>query len=321
MFSLARPIAALLLAALPALAPAQGFPKGPVKLVVPFPAGGGSDVVARAVAPRMAEALGQPVIIENRAGASGNIGTELVARSPADGQTLLMASAATAIQTTLAKNLSWNLARDFAPVSLLVINQSVLVAHPSVPVNSVKELVAYARANPGKLSFASYGNGTSAHLAGELFKLLAGVDLLHVPYKGAAPAANDLLGGQVNLMFADISAVLPNVKAGKLKALGIGSASRFDGLPAVPTIAEAGLPGYEAGGWLGLVVPAATPREAIAALNSAASKSLASPKVKERLVALATVPVGNTPAYFGDFIREEVAKWARVIRAAHVSAD
>ncbi len=321
MFSLARPIAALLLAALPALALAQGFPKGPVKLVVPFPAGGGSDVVARAVAPRMAEALGQPVIIENRAGASGNIGTELVARSPADGQTLLMASAATAIQTTLAKNLSWNLARDFAPVSLLVINQSVLVAHPSVPVNSVKELVAYARANPGKLSFASYGNGTSAHLAGELFKLLAGVDLLHVPYKGAAPAANDLLGGQVNLMFADISAVLPNVKAGKLKALGIGSASRFDGLPAVPTIAEAGLPGYEAGGWLGLVVPAATPREAIAALNSAASKSLASPEVKERLVALATVPVGNTPAYFGDFIQEEVAKWARVIRAAHVSAD
>ena len=321
MFSLARPIAALLLAALPALAPAQGFPKGPVKLVVPFPAGGGSDVVARAVAPRMAEELGQPVIIENRAGASGNIGTELVARSPADGQTLLMASAATAIQTTLAKNLSWNLARDFAPVSLLVINQSVLVAHPSVPANSVKELVAYAKANPGKLSFASYGNGTSAHLAGELFKLLAGVDLLHVPYKGAAPAANDLLGGQVNLLFSDIAAVLPNVKAGRLKALGIGSSSRFDGLPAVPTIAEAGLPGYEAGGWLGLVVPAATPREAVAALNAAASKSLASPEVKERLVALATIPVGNTPAYFGDFIREEVAKWARVIRAAHVTAD
>jgi len=321
MFFLARPIAALLLAALPALALAQGFPKGPVKLVVPFPAGGGSDVVARAVAPRMAEALGQPVIIENRAGASGNIGTELVARSPADGQTLLMASAATAIQTTLAKNLSWNFARDFAPVSLLVINQSVLVAHPSVPVNSVKELIAYAKANPGKLSFASYGNGTSAHLAGELFKLLAGVDLLHVPYKGAAPAANDLLGGQVNLMFADISAVLPNVKAGKLKALGIGSASRFDGLPTVPTIAEAGLPGYEAGGWLGLVVPAATPREAIAALNAAASKSLASPEVKKHLVALAAIPVGNAPAYFGDFMLEEVAKWARVIRAAHVSAD
>ena len=321
MVCLARPIATLLLAALPALACAQGFPKGPVKLVVPFPAGGRSDVVARAVAPRMAEALGQPVIIENRAGASGNIGTELVARSPADGQTLLMASAATAIQTTLARNLSWNFARDFAPVSLLVINQSVLVAHPSVPANSVKELIAYAKANPGKLSFASYGNGTSAHLAGELFKLLAGVDLLHVPYKGAAPAANDLLGGQVNLMFADISAVLPNVKAGRLKALGIGSSGRFDGMPTVPTIAEAGLPGYEAGGWLGLVVPAATPREAVAALNAAASKSLASPEVQERLVGLATIPVGNTPAYFGDFIREEVAKWARVIRAARVTAD
>lgn len=321
MVCLARPIAALLLAALPVLAWAQGFPKGPVKLVVPFPAGGGSDVVARAVAPRMAEALGQPVIIENRAGASGNIGTELVARSPADGQTLLMASAATAIQTTLARNLSWNFARDFAPVSLLVINQSVLVAHPSVPANSVKELIAYAKANPGKLSFASYGNGTSAHLAGELFKLLAGVELLHVPYKGAAPAANDLLGGQVNLLFSDVAAVLPNVKAGKLKALGIGSSGRFDGLPEVPTIAQAGLPGYEAGGWLGLVVPAATPREAVAALNAAASKSLASPEVKERLVALATIPVGNTPAYFGEFIREEVAKWARVIRAANVSAD
>jgi tripartite-type tricarboxylate transporter receptor subunit TctC len=321
MFSLARPITALLLLALPALVSAQGFPKGPVKLIVPFPPGGGSDVVARAIAPKMAEALGQPVIIENRAGASGNIGTELVAKAPADGQTLLMASAATAIQTTLAKNLAWDLARDFAPVSLLVINQSVLVAHPSVRATSVKELLAFAKANPGKLSFASYGNGTSAHLAGELFKLLGGVDLLHVPYKGAAPATSDVLGGQVDLLFADVAAVLPHIKAGRLKALGIGSSKRFEGLPEVPTIAEAGLAGYEGGGWLGLVVPAATPREAIAALNAAVSKSLASPEVKERLVALATIPVGNTPAYFGDFMHGEVVKWARVIRAAHVTGD
>jgi len=321
MFSLARPITALLLLALPALVSAQGFPKGPVKLIVPFPPGGGSDVVARAIAPKMAEVLGQPVIIENRAGASGNIGTELVAKAPADGQTLLMASAATAIQTTLAKNLAWDFARDFAPVSLLVINQSVLVAHPSVRAASVKELLAFAKVNPGKLSFASYGNGTSAHLAGELFKLLGGVDLLHVPYKGAAPATSDVLGGQVDLLFADVAAVLPHLKAGRLKALGIGSSKRFEGLPEVPTIAEAGLAGYEGGGWLGLVVPAATPREAIAALNAAVSKSLASPEVRERLVALATIPVGNTPAYFGDFLHGEVAKWARVIRAAHVTGD
>ena len=321
MFSLARPITALLLLALPALVSAQGFPKGPVKLIVPFPPGGGSDVVARAIAPKMAEVLGQPVIIENRAGASGNIGTELVAKAPADGQTLLMASAATAIQTTLAKNLAWDLARDFAPVSLLVINQSVLVAHPSVRAASVKELLAFAKVNPGKLSFASYGNGTSAHLAGELFKLLGGVDLLHVPYKGAAPATSDVLGGQVDLLFADVAAVLPHLKAGRLKALGIGSSKRFEGLPEVPTIAEAGLAGYEGGGWLGLVVPAATPREAIAALNAAVSKSLASPEVRERLVALATIPVGNTPAYFGDFLHGEVAKWARVIRVAHVTGD
>ncbi len=300
---------------------AQGFPAKPVHIVVPFPPGGGTDVVARAVAPTMSEALGQPVIVENRAGAGGNIGTDAVAKAAPDGYTLLVASAATAINNTLAKNISWQVTRDFAPVALLVINQSLLVAHPSVPASSVKELVALAKAKPGQVSYGSYGNGSSAHLIGELFKMMAGVDLLHVPYKGAAPAVNDLLGGQVNLVFADVAAVLPHVKSGKLKPLGIGSSRRFDGLPDVPTISEAGVAGFEAGGFLGLVAPAGTPPAAVSALNGAVLKSLHSPKVRESLVALATVPMGGTPEDFGRHLRAEVEKWARVIRAGNVKVD
>ena len=300
---------------------AQGFPNKPVHIVVPFPPGGGTDVVARAVAPRMQELLGQAIVIENRAGAGGNIGTEFVAKSQADGYTLLVASAATAINTTLAKNLSWDLAKDFSPVVLLVLNQSLLAAHPSVPVSNVRELIALAKAKPGQVSYASYGNGSSAHLIGELFKMTAGVDLLHIPYKGAAPAVNDLLGGQVNVIFADVAAILSHVKAGRVKALGIGSARRFDGLPGVPTIAESGVPGFEAGGFLGLVAPAGTPLEAVNALNAAAVKSLATPEVNARLNALASPPVGEAPEYFGRHIRAEVDKWARVIRAGNIRPD
>ena len=304
-----------------ATALAQGFPTRSIRVVVPFPPGGGTDVVARAVAPAMSEILGQPIIVENRAGAGGNIGTEAVARSAPDGYTLLVASAATAINNTLAKNLSWEVSKDFAPIVLLVINQSLLVAHPSVPASNVKELVALAKSKPGQVSYGSYGNGSSAHLVGELFKMMAGVDLLHVPYKGAAPAVNDLLGGQVNLVFADVAAVLPHVKSGRLKPLGIGSTRRFDGLPDVPTISEAGVPGFEGGGFLGLVAPAGTPSAVIAALNAAAVKSLAVPQVRERLVALATVPMGGSPEQFGQHLRTEVDKWARVIRAGNIKAD
>ena len=300
---------------------AQGFPGRPVRIIVPFPPGGGTDVVARTVAPRMQEILGQAMVIENRAGAGGNIGTEFVAKSPADGYTLLVASAATAINNTLAKNLSWELTKDFAPVVLLVLNQSLLAAHPSVPVSNVRELIALAKAKPGQVTFASYGNGSSAHLIGELFKMMAGVDLLHIPYKGAAPAVNDLLGGQVNILFADVAAILPHAKSGKVKALGIGSARRFAGLPEVPTIAEAGVPGFEGGGFLGLVAPAGTPREAILALNSAAVKSLAMPEVNERLSSLASPPVGESPEYFAKHLRTEIDKWARVIRAGNIKPD
>lgn len=300
---------------------AQDFPIRPIRVVVPFPPGGGTDVVARTMAPKMSELLGQPVIIDNRAGAGGNTGTEAVAKSAPDGHTLLVASAATAINTTLGKNLSWDLSKDFAPVVLLVINQSLLVAHPSVPVSNLKDLLALAKAKPGYVTYASYGNGSSAHLVAELFKMMAGVDLLHIPYKGAAPAVNDLLGGQVNVMFSDVAAVLPHVKAGKVKALGIGSLRRFDGLPDVPTISEAGVPDFEGGGFLGLVAPTGTPRAAVAALNTAAVKSLAVPEVRERLVALATFPIGETPEYFGRHLRSEIDKWARVIRAGNIRAD
>jgi tripartite-type tricarboxylate transporter receptor subunit TctC len=299
----------------------QAFPSKPVRVIVPFPPGGGTDIVARTVTPKMAELLGQPFVVENRAGAGGNIGTEAVAKSPADGHTLLMASASTAINTTLVPNLSWDFARDFAPVVLLVVNNHLLAAHPSVPASNVRELLALAKAKPGQVTYASYGPGSSAHLTAELFKLMAGVDLLHVPYKGAAPAVNDLLGGQVNIVFADVAALLSHIKSGKLKALGIGSAKRFEGLPDVPTIAESGVPGFEAGGFLGLAAPAGTPPAVIAALNAAALKSLAQAEVRERLLALASPPVGGSPGEFGEHMKREIEKWARVIRAAKIKTE
>src|SRR6476469_7316217 len=213
-------------AALPAflhVALAQAYPTRPVRIIVGFPAGGSTDILARLTGQWLSDRLGQQFIVENRAGAGGNIGTEVVAKSPPDGYTLLVASASTAINTTLMPNLSWDVARDFAPVVLMVVNNHLLAAHPSVPANNVKELLALAKAKPGSITYASYGPGSSAHLTAELFKLMAHIDLLHVPYKGAAPAVNDLLGGQVNIMFADVAALLPHIKSGKLKALGIGS--------------------------------------------------------------------------------------------------
>lgn len=300
---------------------AQTWPAKPVRVVVPFPPGGGTDIVARMVTPKMAQILGQPFVIENRAGAGGNIGTELVAKSPADGYTLLVASASTAINTTLVPNLSWAFPRDFVPVVLMVVNNHLLAAHPSVPANNVRELLALARAKPGQVTYASYGNGSSAHLTAELFKLMAGVELLHVPYKGAAPAVNDLLGGQVNIIFADVAALLSHIKSGKLKALGIGAVKRFEGLPDVPTIDESGVPGFEAGGFLGLVAPAGTPQAAIQALNAAAQKSLALPEVRDRLLGLASPPVGGTPEQFASHLKGEIDKWARVIRAANIKPE
>ncbi len=299
----------------------QGFPSKPIRLVVPFPPGGGTDVVARTVAPKMSEFLGQNIVVENRAGAGSNVGTEHVVKSPPDGYTMLLTSSANAINATLSPNISWNLAKDLDPIALLVMNQSLLVVHPSVPVSNVREFIALAKAKPAAITIASSGNGSSAHLGAELFKLMAGVDLLHVPYKGAAPALNDLLGGHANSMLVDISVAMPHVKAGKVRVLGIGSPRRFDGLPEVPTIHESGVPDFEVSGLIGLTAPAGTPREAIERINAAANRALEVAEVRERLVSLATIPMGGSPERLAQVIRTDIDKWARVIRAGNLKGQ
>jgi len=312
---------AALFALAAAAASAQPYPNRPIRVVVPYPPGGGTDVVARIMAQKMAAILDNAIVIDNRAGAGGNIGTEFVARAPADGYTLLVATGSTTINNTLTPNLAWDLARDFVPIVQFAWNQSVLVVTPQLPVSNVAELIALAKSKPGKLTVASSGVGSSAHLWAELFEMKAGVDLTHVPYKGTAPAQTDLMGGQVDVMFTDISAGLPLVRAGKLKALGVGSLTRFDGLPGVPTISESGVPGYEGGSVVGLVAPSGTPKEAVDVLNAAAQKALADPEVRDRLLALASLPVGGTPAAFGERLRSETDKWALVIRTAHIKAE
>ena len=297
----------------------QSFPGKPVRIVVPFAPGGGADVVTRVLSPRMSEFLGQPVVVENRAGAGGNIGAEAVAKAPADGYTVLVATAAQAINHTLTKNLSWDLLKDFTPVAGMVQNQTLLAVHPSVQASNVKELIALAKRE--RLTYASFGNGSTAHMGAELFKMMTGVDMVHVPYKGAAPAVNDLIGGQVNVIFCDIAAILTQVKAGKAKALAVGSTSRFSGLPEVPPVAEAGVPGYEMGGFLALVAPAGTPRAAVEAINAATRKTMDLPEIKQRLESLAGIPIAGTPEELGAFLKAEVDKYARIIRTANIRAD
>ena len=300
---------------------AQGYPNRPVRVIVPWPPGGGTDVVARMVTQRMGIALGQPIVIENKPGAGGNIGIESASKAPPDGYTFVVSTAGAAINHTLTKNLSFNVLKDFEPVVVLAVNQGVLVVNPALPVASVKEFIAYAKANPGKVTYGSNGQGSASHLWAELFKMKTGVDILHVPYKGAAPALNDLLGGRIDALFADVAAVLPHIKSGKLKALGIGAVARFDGLAEVPTISEAGVPGYLSRSMTGLLAPAGTPREAITAMNAAAIKALNDPEVRQGLAALAAVPGGDTPEYFGKALRDEVEQWATVISTAKIEAQ
>ena len=274
---LRRPCAAL--AAFATLAHAQTpYPTKPIRIVVPFPAGGTTDILARAVAQRLTETLGQPVVVDNRPGAGGNIGAELVAKAAPDGYTLLMGTVGThAINASLYAKMPYDHVRDFAPVILVAGVPNVLVINPALPVNSVQELIAYGKANPGKLNFASSGNGTSIHLSAELFKTMTGVQMAHVPYKGSAPALVDLMGGQVQLMFDNLPSALPQIKAGKLKALAVTSAQRSSALPDVPTVIESGLPGFEASSWFGLLAPAGTPKDIIAKLNGEVAKWLATP--------------------------------------------
>jgi tripartite-type tricarboxylate transporter receptor subunit TctC len=314
--------AAVGLFAAPVTASAQAYPTRPIQVIVPFAGGSASDVVMRILLDRMAKSIGQPFIVDNRPGAGGNIGSDLVAKSKPDGYTLLMGTVGThAINPSLYKNMPYDHVKDFVPVILVAGVPNVLVVNPSLPVHSVPELIAYAKANPGKLNFASSGNGTSIHLSGELFKAMTGVEMTHVPYKGSAPALTDLIGGQVQLMFDNLPSSLPFIKAGKLRALAVTSGARAAALPDLPTLAESGLPGFEASSWFGVLAPAGTPRDIVAKLNGAIAGWLASPEAKEKLLAQGAIAAGGTPEDFARHIGAETSKWAKVVKASGAHID
>jgi len=305
-----------------ALACAQTYPTKPIRLVVPFPPGGATDILARDVAQKLTEAWGQSVIVDNRPGAGGNIGSELVAKSAPDGYTLEMGTVGThAINASLYAKMPYDHVKDFTPVILVAGVPNVLVVNPSVPANSVGELITYAKANPGKLNFASSGNGTSIHLSGELFKVMAGVQITHIPYKGSAPALQDLLAGQVQMMFDNLPPSLPQIKAGKLRALAVTSATRAPALPDVPTLAESGLPGFEASSWFGILGPAGTPAPIVTKLNAEIAKWLATPEAKEKLAKQGANAAGGTPDDFAKHIAAETAKWAKVVKDSGAKID
>src|SRR6516162_653652 len=310
-------------AALPAVsrvAKAQAYPSRPVRIIVGFAAGGPADLVARLIAQRLSERLGQPFVVENRTGAATNIATEAVVRAAPDGYMLLFVTATNAINTTLYEKLSFNLSRDVAPVASLIRAPSVLEVNPSVPAKTVPEFIAYAKANPGKLTMASSGIGTPSHVFGELFKVMTGVNLMHVPYRGAAPAASDLLAGQVQVFFDPMANSIAYIKAGKVRALAITSATRSEALPDVPTVSEF-VPGYEASFWFGVGAPKATPADIVDKLNKEVNAALDDPKMKARLADLGGTVLLGSPADFGKHIAEETEKWAKVIRAANIKPE
>ncbi|HEX6297116.1 MAG TPA: tripartite tricarboxylate transporter substrate binding protein [Burkholderiales bacterium] len=319
MFSISRVVAVFLMAVSLPLG-AQTYPSKPVRIVVPFP-GGVADTLSRMVALRMGEALGQPVIVENKPGASGQIGAADVIRSPADGHSVFLGHIGThAINAHVFSKLMYD-PEELSPVTLLITVPNLLVVHPSVPATSVRELVAHAKANPGKLSYASPGSGSSGHLAGELLKSLAGVDLVHVPYKGAAPAVQDLMGGRVHVLFDTLAQALPLAKAGKARALAVTTLKRQPIAPEVPTMDEQGYPGWETGPWFGFFVRAGTPEAILRRLNEETVKALKAPQVAEKLSGLGANVVGNSPAEFTAFIRTESARWGKVVRDAGIRAD
>jgi tripartite-type tricarboxylate transporter receptor subunit TctC len=295
---------------------AQAYPAKPVRIVVPFPPGGPTDIVARLMAPKMTEGLRQPVVVENRAGAGGVLGTEAVAKSAPDGYTLLMGTiGGLAVSMSLAPNRGYDTLRDLAPITQAVNVTSILVVHPSVPAKSVKELLALARARPGRLNYGSSGSGTVTHLAGELLKLLGKVDIVHVPYKGGAPALTAIVSGEVDLTYENSLIVLPHIRSGRVRALAVTSARRSPLLPELPAIGET-LPGYGASGWYGLLAPAGTPRDIVNRLNEEAVRALRAAEVAEKLSAQGAEPAPGTPEEFAAFIRGEIEKWAKVVRAA-----
>jgi tripartite-type tricarboxylate transporter receptor subunit TctC len=310
-------------AALPAVsrfAWAQAYPTRPVRLIGPYAPGGASDTVARLMGQWLSQRLGQQFVIENRPGANGNIGTEAVVRASPDGYTLLMAGAYNAINATLYDKLNFNFIRDIAAVAGLVRVPNVMVVHPSVPATTVSEFIAYAKANPGKISMASAGSGAASHVSGELFKMLAGVDMVHVPYRGSGPALTDLLSGQVQISFPTSVASIEYIRAGRLRALAVTTAKRSEALPDIPTVGEF-LPGYEASNWFGIGAPNGTPAEIVDKLNREINAALADPKLKARLADLGNAPLALSPADFGKLIAEETEKWGKVVKFSGAKAD
>ena len=301
---------------------AQAFPEKPVRFVIGFTPGGPSDILARAVGQKLAERWGQQVVVENRPGAGGNLAAEAVAKSAADGYTWLLGNnSILATNHALYRKLPYDPVKDFAPVALVAVQPNILVVHPDVPAKTVPELVALAKQSPGKLNYASSGAGAAAHLAGELFKTMAGVDIVHVPYKGAQPALTDLIAGQVQLMFATSASVIPYIKAGRLRALAVTTAQRSPSVPDLPTVAEAGLAGFEATTWHGIVVPVATARAVIDKINADVNAALKEKELSERLAGLGAEVVTGTPRDFADYIAREIPKWTKVVRDSGASAD
>jgi tripartite-type tricarboxylate transporter receptor subunit TctC len=297
------------------------FPSKPVKILVPYAPGGATDIVARIVAEPMRQSLGQSFVVENKPGAGSNIATDQVQRAAPDGYTLLFVAVTSAINQTLYKNVTFDLTKDFTPVALGAKVPNILVVNPQVPVKTVQELVDYAKKNPGKLAFASSGSGTSIHMAGELFKMQAGIDVLHVPYKGSAPAITDLIGGQVQFMFDNMPSAWPHAQSGKLRALAVTTAERSKSAPDLPTMKEAGFANFDVSSWFGLIAPAGTPPDVVNKLNAAMVKALDKPEVQLAFEKLGAVGVKTTPAEFGQFIKSEVEGWAPVVKASGAKVD
>ena len=313
---------AALVLAFPTPAQAQSYPSKPIHFVVPYPAGGPLDAVARLLGRKVTESVGQPVIVENKPGAGGNIGADAVAKSPPDGYTILMGAVAThAINPTLYASIPYDPVRDFIPVTQVASTPNVLVVNASIPASNVREFIAYAKANPGKLNFGSGSTGSAGHLAGELFKSMAGVEMTHVPYKGAAPAMQDLIGGQIQLMFDNLASSLGQIRAGTVKALAVTTARRTALAPELPTIAESGLPGFDISTWFGIFVPAGTPPAIVAKLHAEFTRALAERDVRDTMLKLGAEPVGSRPEEFAAYIRGEAEKYARLIKASGAKAD
>ncbi len=311
----------MLLVCIAAVAAAQDYPNKPIRFIVPYPPAGGTDVVARILTEPLGAALGQPIVIDNRGGAAGNVGTDIAAKAPADGYNVLFTLSSHTINPKLYSKLPFDVERDFVPISLAAMIPQILVVHPSVPANNVQELIAMAKAQPGKLNYASVGTGSPGHIAGELFKLKAGIDIVHVPYKGGGPAVTDTIGGQVQMLFVSMPAAWQHVKSGRLKAIAVTSDKRSVAAPDVPTFLESGVPDYVVNSWYGALAPAKTPPAIVAKLQAAFAQVLANPQVKEKLLAQGAEAAPTTQAEFDKIIRDELAKWDYVIRAANIKPE